>query len=527
MPPRHIAVLGGGLTGLSSAFHLSRRFPSTRITLLEKQDRPGGWVRSEQVQLGAKENNEDASTSLTVEAGPRTLRPNSKAVLELVNLLGLESQLLLTPSFSPAARNRFLYLPDVKSGLTDIPTSVFGFLRSPLRNLLLSAILTEPLRSPNRKSTHSTNADGSKHVYQDESLDSFLSRRFGPEVARVLGSALCHGVYAADSRELSVRAAFPALYDLEEKGNGRVVPGILKHILAGKKSRHAEGQTYDLGDVEQLMSGVSVYSFRGGLQTLTDTLAKALATTSNVELRFGEGAEKIEMYEDEDSSLAIHTAAQTLRPTHIVSSLPLPFLNTILPPPGSYACPLPHLTANPSSSVIVLTLVFAMPPNAIHPPGFGYLIPRPREGYPKPTQLGILGTVFDSCALPFSSQNESEYTKLTVMLGGPYPSPFSGTDYRLVTRVLAHLAESLQQPLPDPIATRVWRHVDCIPTLRVGHVERMEELRGVLEEKDGRGAWRGRLEVVLPRLHRAPCSAQLFARLTQLSAQQRLSRTGT
>lgn len=79
MPPKSIAVLGGGLTGLSSAFHLSRRFPATKLTLIEKQTRLGGWVRSERVQIPNKEN-----VSMLLEAGPRTLRPNSKSVLELV-----------------------------------------------------------------------------------------------------------------------------------------------------------------------------------------------------------------------------------------------------------------------------------------------------------------------------------------------------------------------------------------------------------------------------------------------------------
>ena len=76
-PPRSIAVLGGGLSGLSSAFHLSRRFPTTKVTLIEKQTRLGGWVRSQRVTI--KEN-----VSILLEAGPRTLRPNSKSVLELV-----------------------------------------------------------------------------------------------------------------------------------------------------------------------------------------------------------------------------------------------------------------------------------------------------------------------------------------------------------------------------------------------------------------------------------------------------------
>ena len=79
MPPARIAVLGGGLTGLSSAFHLSRRFPETNIVLLERQRRLGGWVRSERVDLP------QVGASVLLEAGPRTLRPNSKAVLELVS----------------------------------------------------------------------------------------------------------------------------------------------------------------------------------------------------------------------------------------------------------------------------------------------------------------------------------------------------------------------------------------------------------------------------------------------------------
>jgi protoporphyrinogen/coproporphyrinogen III oxidase len=82
MPPSHIGILGGGLTGLSSAYHLSRKFPSSLITLLEKQPRFGGWVRSERVQVKDEQGH---SASVVLEAGPRTLRPNAKSILELVS----------------------------------------------------------------------------------------------------------------------------------------------------------------------------------------------------------------------------------------------------------------------------------------------------------------------------------------------------------------------------------------------------------------------------------------------------------
>jgi len=81
MPRHHIAVLGGGLSGLSSAFHLSRRFPDSLITLFERKPSPGGWVSSERVQVRDADGN---SAEILLESGPRTLRPNAKSLLELV-----------------------------------------------------------------------------------------------------------------------------------------------------------------------------------------------------------------------------------------------------------------------------------------------------------------------------------------------------------------------------------------------------------------------------------------------------------
>jgi protoporphyrinogen/coproporphyrinogen III oxidase len=79
--PIHIAIFGGGLTGLSSAFHLSRRFPKALVTLIEKQPKLGGWVRSERVQVPSQNGTE----TVVLEGGPRTLRPNAKSILELVS----------------------------------------------------------------------------------------------------------------------------------------------------------------------------------------------------------------------------------------------------------------------------------------------------------------------------------------------------------------------------------------------------------------------------------------------------------
>lgn len=77
-----VAVVGGGITGLSAAFHLARNLPpSARILLFERSNRAGGWLRSSPIAESK------AHSAFTLESGPRTLRPNSLPVMELVGML--------------------------------------------------------------------------------------------------------------------------------------------------------------------------------------------------------------------------------------------------------------------------------------------------------------------------------------------------------------------------------------------------------------------------------------------------------
>lgn len=72
----NVLVLGAGITGLSAAYHLSRLLPraSSRILLVERSPRVGGWLQS----------NTRKGVVPPLEAGPRTLRPTSLAIIELV-----------------------------------------------------------------------------------------------------------------------------------------------------------------------------------------------------------------------------------------------------------------------------------------------------------------------------------------------------------------------------------------------------------------------------------------------------------
>jgi oxygen-dependent protoporphyrinogen oxidase len=188
----------------------------------------------------------------------------------------------MTSKTSPAAKSRFLQIPGTP-GLLQIPSSAFSVLTSPLRGILLSGVLREALRRANRPRN-----------IKDESFDAFMTRRFGEPFARTFGSALVHGIYAADSRKLSVRAAFPSLWTAEERGRGSVVRGMLRPSAATL----SEKRDYDLGGIPRLLKGASVYSFRDGMQTLTDALEHYLSKQANVRIHCNTGVTLLQLKKD-------------------------------------------------------------------------------------------------------------------------------------------------------------------------------------------------------------------------------------
>lgn len=85
-PIEDVAVLGGGITGLATAYYLAAKLPHAKITLFEGSSRLGGWLLSKTVNVGNGE--------VVFEQGPRNLRPdslNGSVTLDLVRLDDLGS----------------------------------------------------------------------------------------------------------------------------------------------------------------------------------------------------------------------------------------------------------------------------------------------------------------------------------------------------------------------------------------------------------------------------------------------------
>jgi len=233
-----IAILGGGVTGLAAAHVLASTFPAARILLFDANARLGGWLQSELVVLNDRR--------ILLERGPHTLRPKGTAVLDLVRSLRIDHELITVPRTVDAARRRYVYLPPGRiphlAGLVNLGMPPSLSLLRWLFSDTFSSFCTLGLAKF---------ATGGP----DEPVHTRLSRLLSEDLADTLGSAFCHGVYAADSRQLSAHATRP----------GRMA--------------HPESSLAD-----SLHKSSLVYSFRHGLQTLPHALEQYLRRQPNVQI---------------------------------------------------------------------------------------------------------------------------------------------------------------------------------------------------------------------------------------------------
>ena len=116
-----------------------------------------------------------------------------------------------------------------------LPSSILSLFSSPFLSDIFWAVIGDAFQGPNRP------AD-----IADESVDSFLSRRFGGKFASKFGSALVHGIYAADSCQVSVKAVFPFLWQAEETGEVVSLAGFFFHAKNKSKVMHTNLDVYPI-----------------------------------------------------------------------------------------------------------------------------------------------------------------------------------------------------------------------------------------------------------------------------------------
>lgn len=298
-PPTNIAILGGGVTGLTAAFTISREQPNAKITIYESSDRVGGWLRSKNVDVD--------NGKIIFEQGPRTLRPHTNAgmmTLQLIKELGLANALIMTPKTSPAARNRYIYYPNhlvkMPGPGQDFYEVAWGMLTEPVFKGMVSALWNER-KMPQRPSS-----------LEDESIGHFLERRLGNEhIADNIVSAVLHGIYAGDVYKLSAKSLMPMQWEMEGM-YGSLTAGMAIALQKGSmlaNMREAELERGLLGAPGTMaqweeMQSASVYTFEHGMETLAHGLEAKLMANSNVDFKLDTKVEKMR-YDEKSGGVTV------------------------------------------------------------------------------------------------------------------------------------------------------------------------------------------------------------------------------
>jgi len=508
MPP-HFTILGGGISGLSLAFFLRQRIHSTiasttnllpspkvrqqikdllnaRITIIEGQERVGGWINT---------NDEHGHV---FERGPRGFRPsgNGVEILRLAEDLGLANSAVKTSS---ASKHRFLF---VEGKLQQMPAGLSDLLQLPsvLRGAI-KGVMNEPFQS--------------KGLWSDETIHSFITRRFGEHVANNIVGGMVSGIYGGDIKKLSIKSCFPKLWNIENE-HGSILKGMLDpRIKILPNLDPFEGAIPTDSDFVHEYSKAAQVSFVHGLEQLTATLEEQLLIEgSNVEIIRGDPATRLDIVNDnisrrsdqegerredeednddgEFSGMKVALkSGHVLETDRVFSTLPSEALSQILCDSASKTA-LNILDEMETCDIGLINMAFD-DPELIKRPAFGYLIPA-SEGEK------VLGVSFDSCIFPdqITSATASQHNKnvndkkrstvVCVMVGGvnaPDVKEMSNAELleeakRAVTKHLNLKRTEVDHKLTKHIAGVV---KGAIPQYRVGHSASVQKLELLLKKE--------------------------------------------
>jgi len=220
-----IAIIGGGISGLATAYFVHKFNKNIQLDLYEKDEVLGGKIKTLRMH------------GFCIEQGSNGFLSSRKDAIDLAKDMDIEHLLLKSED---VARKRYLF-DGIK--VHKIPENVKEFFYSSMLGVGSKIRVASEIIMPVKKND------------SEESLQSFGYRRVGKEFTDKMLDAMSAGIFASTPTKLSVNAAFPAVVNLE-KEYGSLTYGMLK-----KKKKEAG-------------PGGVLTSFKNGMSTFIDELVK-------------------------------------------------------------------------------------------------------------------------------------------------------------------------------------------------------------------------------------------------------------
>jgi len=433
-----VVIVGGGISGLAVAFELFELgVPSGDVVVLEAKDRPGGNIQTEQTD------------GFVIEGGPNGFLANSPATFNLVERLGMEDRVL--PS-RDAAAIRYIY----RNGrLHQIPSGPASFLSSPMLSLPgRLRIFGEPFVK--------------KGGHDEESVFDFASRRIGKEAAAVMVDSMVSGVFAGDSKNLELRAAFPRMRELEVRYGS-----LVKAFLSLRKKRPATGgpapaRPSKIRIPRSRGFGSRLVSFKNGMEEIITYLADRAGDSLRV------GSPVASLAGDGGSYRVTLRSGEELQADRVVLACPAPHAAGIVSGVDGELAGV--LSTIESASITVVATAFREEDLGGEPLGFGFLVPRTEK-------VRILGCLWSSSI--YDGRAPKGRVLLRTMIGGAHdPEAVTLSDDELLRIVRGELDTTMGFEA-DPVFHRIYRYREGIPQYTPGHTARRLRILELLEGHRG------------------------------------------
>ncbi|MEN9577516.1 MAG: hypothetical protein RJA70_525 [Pseudomonadota bacterium] len=445
---RSLIVIGAGVSGLAAAHRALELDPERRVHVLEASPRVGGLIRTERI------THESAGTFL-VEQGPDSIISEKPAALRLAERLGLSDQVLSTNS---ADRGAFVVY---EGSLERIPEGFSMMAPSQALPILRSRILTP--RGKLRLLSELFIPKGKISPDDDVDTASFVERRFGKEVLERLAAPLMGGIYGTRLSELSLKSTMPRFLDLEREHRS-VTWGLLK-----KRRQAARSERPGLGnDPSSSVRYGLFFSFKDGVQTLTDALAAQLGDRIRTRCAV-QTVQRTEL-----GYRVVLPSGESLDAAHLICALPAramaPLLGSV---DGDLASELASIPYG-STATVAFGWPRAAVPHALD--AFGFVVPD-REN------RRIIASTWAS--KKFQGRAPGDYVLLRAFVGAGESAALNAeTDGPLIDLARSELRELLGVTA-RPLFASVSRQLNAMPKYIVGHSARVARIEALLEKAPG------------------------------------------
>jgi oxygen-dependent protoporphyrinogen oxidase len=414
-------VVGGGISGLVCAYAL--RKAGIDAQLVEASPRPGGVINSV------------TRDGFLLELGPQSFS-STPALRELCEDLGISTELLQAPPHAP----RYIL---IDGELRPVPLSPPAFFMSSLINASTKWALVRDIFGK------SIPPDA------DESVAAFVRRKFSPQLLDRLVGPFVSGIYAGDPERLSVRSAFPQLFEAE-KASGSIVRGMLRLAKSKKGPRERP----------------ILQSFREGNETLVRALASKLGPALLTETKVAE------LSRQNDGSFDIRlenrNAGESVSTKSLILATPTDVTGKLLSPLDASFESL--LNPIEYAAVAVVSLGYRKQDVGHSLNGFGFLVPRS-------TGLRVLGSVWNSSLFP--SRAPEGHALLTSFVGGTTDPAATKLQPEELASLVHREISTFLSISSEPIFSNATIWPRALPQYNLGHGDRLAAVAKVCSRFPG------------------------------------------